>query len=121
MVHFYNAAYELRVAKQSNDAYYSLTNRLAAEIVLSSPSGARRPRSKAAKQRLDAVQSGGERIRTIAGATKQGKEYWIDTREGKLTPNRAVQHPHPRGRGAWVRASSSKCNRCHALRERSII
>jgi len=69
MAGFYGEAYDLGVARQSTDAYYSLANRLAAEIVLAWPLSARRPRSKAARERLSAIKSGLEEIRSIAART----------------------------------------------------
>jgi len=84
MAHFYNAAYDLGVAARSDDAYYSLANRLAAEIVLAWPSSARRPRSKAARERLNAIKDGLEKIRSIAAQTKQGTDFWADTLMGNV-------------------------------------
>src|ERR1700682_4905367 len=84
MAHFYNAAYDLGVAAQSDDAYYSLANRLAAEIVLAWPLSARRPRSKAARERLSAIESGLEEIRSIAARTKPGRDFWNDTLMGNV-------------------------------------
>jgi tetratricopeptide (TPR) repeat protein len=84
MAHFYNAAYDLGVAAQSDDAYYSLANRLAAEIVLAWPSSARRPRSKAARERLSAIKDGLEKIRSIAAQTTQGTDFWADTLMGNV-------------------------------------
>src|SRR5204863_3153531 len=84
MAHFYQAAYDLGFATRSNDAYYSLANRLAAEIVLAWPSSARRPRSKTARERLDAIKSGLEKIGSIAEQTKPGTDFWTDTLMGNV-------------------------------------
>jgi len=84
MARFYGKAYDLDVAKQSADAHYSLANRLAAEIVLAWPLSARRPRSKAARERLSAIESGLEEIRSIAARTKPGRDFWYDTLIGNV-------------------------------------
>ena len=84
MAGFYGEAYDLGVARQSADAYYSLANRLAAEIVLAWPLSARRPRSKAARERLSAIKSGLEEIRSIAARTKPGSDFWSDTLMGNV-------------------------------------
>ena len=84
MAHFYQAAYDLGVAIRSNDAYYSLANRLAAEIVLAWPSNAKSPRSKAARERLSAIKSGLEKIKSIAEQTKPGTDFWTDTLMGNV-------------------------------------
>ena len=70
------------MAKQSDDAYYSLGNRLAAEIVLAWPSSANRPRSKAARERLSAIKSGLEEIKSIAART--GRDFWRDVLMGNV-------------------------------------
>jgi hypothetical protein len=80
----YGKAYNLDVAKQSADAHYSLANRLAAEIVLAWPLSARRPRSKAARERLSAIESGLQEIRSIAARTKPGRDFWNDTLMGNV-------------------------------------
>ena len=84
MAGFYGKAYDLDVAKQSADAHYSLANRLAAEIVLAWPLSERRPRSKAARARLSAIESGLEEIRSIAARTKPGRDFWNDTLIGNI-------------------------------------
>jgi tetratricopeptide (TPR) repeat protein len=84
MADFCNEAYELGVAKQAPDAYYSLANRLAAEIVLAWPSSAKSPRTKAARERLNAIKSGLEQIRSIAAQTKPGTDFWTDTLMGNV-------------------------------------
>jgi hypothetical protein len=84
MAGFYGEAYDLGVARQSADAYYSLANRLAAEIVLAWPLSARRARSKAARERLSAIKSGLEEIRSIAARTKPGRDFWNDTLMGNV-------------------------------------
>jgi len=82
MAECYDEAHALGVSTGSNDAYYSLANHLAAEIVLAWPSGARRPRSKAARKRLDEIKSGLEQIKSIAEQTKPGTDFWADTLMG---------------------------------------
>jgi hypothetical protein len=84
MAGFYGKAYDLDVAKQSADAHYSLANRLAAEIVLAWPLSARRPRSKAARERLRAIVSGLEEIRSIAARARPGRDFWNDTLMGNV-------------------------------------
>jgi tetratricopeptide (TPR) repeat protein len=90
MARYYNEAYDLGVVARSNDAYYSLANRLAAEIVLAWPSDARRPRSKAARERLEAIKDGMEKIRSIAERTKPGTDFWTDTLRGNLLLGRCM-------------------------------
>jgi tetratricopeptide (TPR) repeat protein len=84
MADFCKEAYDLGVAAQSGDAYYSLANRLAAEIVLAWPSSAKSPRTKAARERLNAIKSGLEQIRSIAAQTKPGTDFWADTLMGNV-------------------------------------
>ena len=84
MADFSKEAYDVGVAAQSSDAYYSLANRLAAEIVLAWPSSAKSPRTKAARERLDAIKSGLEQIRSIAAQTKPGTDFWADTLMGNV-------------------------------------
>jgi tetratricopeptide (TPR) repeat protein len=84
MVHYYNKAYELGVATQSGDTFYSLANRLAADIVLAWPSGARRPRSKAARERLEAIKNGLEKVRSIAAQIEPGTDFWTDALMGNV-------------------------------------
>jgi hypothetical protein len=84
MAHYYDAAYEMSITAKRDDAYYSLANRLAAEIVLAWPFTARRPLSKVAQKRLDAIESGLEKIRSIAEQTKPGTDFWTDTLTGNV-------------------------------------
>ena len=75
MAHSYGAAYEAGVMAKSDDAYYSLANRLAAEIVLGWPSSARRRRTKAGRARLAAIEQGlREKAQEFQGA---GAEIYV--------------------------------------------
>jgi pentatricopeptide repeat protein len=84
MAHHYDAAYELGVRAERDDAYYSLANRLAAEIVLSWSDSARRRLSKAQKQRLDEIDRGLETVKSIAERTRFGSDFWADTMRGNV-------------------------------------
>jgi len=84
MAHHYDEAYELGVRAERDDAYYSLANRLAAEIVLSWSGSARRRLSKARKQRLDEIERGLETVKSIAERTNLGSDFWADTMRGNV-------------------------------------
>jgi len=90
MAAYYDAAYQLDVAAKRDDAYYSLANRVSAEIVLSWASSGRRPPSKAAQERLDAIESGLEKIRTITEQTKPGTDFWSDALTGNVLLGRCM-------------------------------